>query len=82
LKMLHANSMFRIATEFTEINEKKREIINAAVEEILKKRNTKKCLFRKTIENEKSLDEKIGNSKSKSWRTQWHNGDKSKDCFR
>ena len=65
------NSMFRIATEFTEIDDKEREIINITVESILRKeRRTssffkKKNLFRRTIQNEKGLDEKIGSSISK-----------------
>ncbi len=33
----HANAMFRIATEFTEINDLDREIINMTVEAILRK---------------------------------------------
>ncbi len=33
----HTNSMFRIATEFTEINDLDREIINTTVESILKR---------------------------------------------
>ena len=66
----HANSMFRIATEFTDINDLDREIINTTVEAILRKeaRSTffkKKTLFRRTIQNEKCLDEKTGNSRSR-----------------
>lgn len=68
----HANSMFRIAAVFTEINDLDREIINTTVEAILRKETKgasalfkKRYLFRKTIENEKCLDEKIGNSSSK-----------------
>ncbi len=64
--------MFRIATEFTEINDLDREIINTTVEAILRKETKgasalfkKRYLFRRTIENEKCLDEKIWNSRSK-----------------
>ena len=34
----HINSMFRIGVEFTEIDDKEREIINATVEAILRKK--------------------------------------------
>ncbi len=56
----HANAMFRIATEFTEINDLEREIIDTKVEAILRKETKeasalfkKRYLFRRTIENEK-----------------------------
>jgi hypothetical protein len=38
----HTNSMFRIATKFTEINDQDREIINTTVEAILKREAKKK----------------------------------------
>ncbi len=43
----HANSMFRIATEFTEINDLDREIINTVVEAILKREQGVSALFKK-----------------------------------
>jgi c-di-GMP-binding flagellar brake protein YcgR len=68
----HANAMFRIALEFTEIKDLDRELINTTVEAILRRETKeasvlfkKRYLFRRTIENEKYLDEMIGNSRSK-----------------
>jgi hypothetical protein len=49
----HANCMFRIAAEFTEINDMDRKIINTIVEAIIKK-ETKKILYsekKKKIKN-------------------------------
>ena len=47
-------SMFSIATEFTKIDEQKKEIINTTVEDSLKKGNRRKEIhFRKTGENDK-----------------------------
>lgn len=43
------NSMFRIATEFTEIDEKEREIINITVEAILRKEVKRKMYFEKLM---------------------------------
>ena len=45
-----ANSMFRIATEFTEINDLDREIINTTVEAILK-REAKKRVYSEKQKN-------------------------------
>ena len=41
LEDAHTNSMFRIGIEFTEIDDKEREIINATVEAILREETKK-----------------------------------------
>ncbi|MHC4268981.1 MAG: PilZ domain-containing protein [Planctomycetota bacterium] len=43
----HANSMFRIATEFTEINDQDRKIINTTVEAIMKREAKKRAYLEK-----------------------------------
>lgn len=43
----HTNSMFRIATEFTEIDEQDREIINTTVESIQKREEKKRAYSEK-----------------------------------
>ncbi len=48
------NSMFRIATEFTEIDELKREMINTTVEAILRKEAKKKNFFLEKLEKMKN----------------------------
>ncbi len=51
----HANSMFRIATEFTEINDLDREIIDTTVEAILK-REAKKRVYSEKQKKIKNYD--------------------------
>ncbi len=69
------NSMFRIATEFTEIDDKDRKIINITVEAILRNEERKqgasslfkkKNLFRRTIQNENALTRRQGIAEAKS----------------
>jgi len=48
------NSMFRIATEFTEIDEQEREMINTTVEAILRKEAKKKNFYLEKLEKMKN----------------------------
>jgi len=63
----HANSMFRIATEFTEINDPDREIINTTVEAILK------IEAKQRVNSEKRNKIKIALAKMVPLRTVLHN---------
>jgi hypothetical protein len=51
----HTNCMFRIATEFTEINDLDREIINTTVEAILKRETKKRIYPEKLLKMKNSL---------------------------
>ncbi len=56
----HTNCMFRIATEFTEINELDREIINTTVEAILKREAKKKIYPEKLLKMTNTLTRRLG----------------------
>jgi hypothetical protein len=56
----HTNSMFRIATEFTEINDLDREIINTTVEVILKREAKKKKYPEKLLKMANPLTRRLG----------------------
>ena len=61
----HANSMFRIGIEFTEIDDKEREILNATVEEILKKETQKSVYSEKLLKMKNPLTRRLGIAKAK-----------------
>ncbi len=48
------NSMFRIATKFTEIDEQEKEILNTLIEKILKKESKKKNFYLEKLEKMKN----------------------------
>ncbi len=56
----HTNCMFRIATEFTEINDLDREIINTTVEAILKREAKKKIYPEKLLKMTNTLTRRLG----------------------
>jgi hypothetical protein len=61
----HTNCMFRIATEFTEINDLDREIINTTVEAILKREAKKKIYTEKLLRMKNPLTRRVRISKAK-----------------
>jgi len=56
----HTNCMFRIATEFTEINDLDREIINTTVEAILTREAKKKIYPEKLLKMTNTLTRRLG----------------------
>ncbi len=60
----HTNSMFRIATEFTEINDLDREIINTTVEAILKREAKKRIYSEKLLKMTNPLTRRLGIAKA------------------
>ncbi len=61
----HTNSMFRIATEFTEINDLDREIINTTVEAILKREAKKKIYPETLLKMTNTLTRRVGIAEAK-----------------
>ncbi len=72
----HVNSMYHIATEFTEINEQDRDVINTSVEAILKREEKKnKSIYPKmrtkitsvgaTLKREANIKERVYSEKNK-----------------